>query len=292
VPLVPWKKGVVDVMFKTKIMSEEDFEFAIRVTDEMNWDLSEWDFKFTMQLEPQGCFVLLDDSEKVGLAMAVTYGKLGWIGNVIVSECCRKKGAGSFLVKHCVDYLKGRGAETVGLYAYLERINFYQRLGLKYDSEFAVLKGTGFSSEGKPDVKSAEKTDWEKIAEFDASCFGGSRRNLLESILTDRDNSCYILAREGQMSGYLAAKVYGETADVGPLMVRQGQTDPAISLLEAMFDGLRGVEVSMCIPQKETAILQLLKQHGFDEKFRVARMFLGVPISWNCIYAAESLERG
>jgi len=279
-------------MFKTKFMSEEDIEFAIRVTDEMNWGLAEWDFKFTMQLEPEGCFVLLDDSEKVGLAMALTYGKLGWIGNVIVSECCRKKGAGSFLVKHCVDYLRGRGVETVGLYAYMERINFYQRLGFKYDSEFAVLSGKGYSSTVKPDVKSAGRADWENIAKFDASCFRGSRKSLLESILTDADNSCYVSTREGQMLGYVAAKVYGETADLGPLVAKQGQTDVAISLLEAMLDRLSSVEVSTCIPQKETAILQMLMQRGLAEKFRVARMFLGVPIAWNCIHAAESLERG
>jgi len=279
-------------MFKVKVMSEEDFEFAIRVTDEMGWGLAESDFRFTMQLEPQGCFVLLDDSEKIGLAMAVTYGKLGWIGNVIVSERCRKKGAGSFLVEHCVDYLKSRNVKTVGLYAYLERINFYQRLGFQYDSEFAVLKGRDSASTVKPDVRVAERTDVQKIVEFDASCFGGSRKRLLESILADPDNPCYVSAKNGQMLGYITAKAYGETADLGPLTVQQGRNDVAISLLEAILSKLKGVEVSMSMPQKETAILQQLMQHGFSEKFRVARMFLGTPVAWNCIHVAESLERG
>ena len=61
-------------MFRVKNMSAEDFAFAINITDPVGWDLTEADFAFMLKLEPEGCFVLLDDSEKVGIATTVSFG--------------------------------------------------------------------------------------------------------------------------------------------------------------------------------------------------------------------------
>ncbi|MDH5702305.1 MAG: hypothetical protein OEZ12_06000, partial [Candidatus Bathyarchaeota archaeon] len=62
-------------------MSFEDLKFAVQITDQMSWNFVEEDFKFMMELEPEGCFVLLYDSERVGIATAVCFGKIGWFGN-------------------------------------------------------------------------------------------------------------------------------------------------------------------------------------------------------------------
>ena len=83
-------------MFSARSMSAEDFAFAINITDQMNWDLTEADFAFMLRLEPEGCFVLLDGSEKVGIATTVSFGELGWFGNLIVQNDKRKKGGGSY----------------------------------------------------------------------------------------------------------------------------------------------------------------------------------------------------
>jgi len=39
-------------------------------------------------------------------------------------------------------------------------------------------------------------------------------------------------------------------------------------------------------------LLKVLSKVGFKEDFGVARMFLGPAVAKNCIYMAESLERG
>lgn len=166
-------------MLNVKVMSSEDVEFAVRITDTMNWNLTEQDFAFMMQLEPEGCFTLLYNSRKIGIATTICYGKIGWIGNVIVDEKHRRKGAGSTLVKHAMDYLKGKGAETVGLYAYKERINFYTRLRFASDVQFAVLNGKArYSSFEAANVKEAGKAEIQKIVEFDSFYFGASRKKV------------------------------------------------------------------------------------------------------------------
>jgi N-acetylglutamate synthase-like GNAT family acetyltransferase len=279
-------------MFHVKEMSLEDLKFAVRITDTMGWNLVEDDFKFFMQLEPGGCFVLLSDSERIGLATTVNFGEIGWIGNVIVDQDQRKQGAGSLLVEHCVNHLKSKKVETVSLYAYVDRIRFYERLGFQYDTEFTVLKGKGFSSLVEASLKEAAKEDVQKIIDYDCSCFGASRRKLLEPILLDPDNLCYISIEDRRISGYAIAKVYGQTAEIGPLVCPLGRNDLAIDLPKAILHRLNGFEVSMCLPKKEHVILNMLMDAGFKESFPVARMFSGRPLVENCIYVAESLERG
>ena len=121
-------------------MHHEDFAFATNLANTMDWNMAVEDFQFMTSLEPGGCFVLFDDSKRIGIATSNSYGKVGWFGNLIVKEEYRGKGAGSQLVKHAINYLHGKGVETIGLYAYPNLIGFYSNLGFRYDEDFSVLK--------------------------------------------------------------------------------------------------------------------------------------------------------
>ncbi len=279
-------------MFHIEKMSFQDLEFAVRITDLMSWNLVEEDFRFMMKLEPEGCFVLLYDSERVGIATAVCFGKIGWFGNFIVDEGYRKRGAGSMLVRHAIKYLESREVETIGLYSYIDKIPFYERFGFKYDSEFVVLEGKGFPQPGRSNLREIQNENIQDVIDYDCSCFGASRKKVLEPILLNSVNTCYVCIEDGQIIGYAVAKVYEEMAELGPLVCKKGRSDVAVKLLWANLTGLEGFEVSMCVPKKDSEIINMLSKKGFSEKFQVARMFFGSPISKDCIYVAESLERG
>jgi GNAT superfamily N-acetyltransferase len=279
-------------MFRVKSMLEQDFPFAVQITDHMNWNMVEDDFKFMMEVEPEGCFVLFCDQERVGIAATVSFGKIGWFGNLIVAESQRKKGAGSLLVRHSIEYLKGKGVDTVGLYAYIDRIPFYKNLGFEYDSDFTVLTGKGFSSTKGACIMEAKRKDMQQIVNCDSICFGASRRKVLEPILRNRINLGYMYMEEKKMLGFALAKVWDGIANLGPLVCPQGRNDVAISLLEAVLGQLNGSEVSLCVPQKEKSVLDMLMRHGFVPSFHVARMFFHPRSVSNCVYVAESLERG
>jgi GNAT superfamily N-acetyltransferase len=273
-------------------MSAEDFAFAINITDQMNWDLTEADFAFMLRLEPEGCFVLLDGSEKVGIATTVSFGELGWFGNLIVQNDKRKKGGGSLLVNHALKYLKAKRVKSVGLYAYPSKIPFYTRLGFKYDSDFIVLRGKSTSSLVPTGVSEAGKGNLEQIVDFDQDCFGAPRRKVLEPILLDAGNLCYVVLEDKLLLGFAAAKVYDKTAELGPMVCSPGRSDVAIRLINAVLGRLRGSEVSLSLHLGEASILDTLIKRGFSESFKVSRMFYGSYINEDCIYAAESLERG
>jgi GNAT superfamily N-acetyltransferase len=279
-------------MFHVKVMSEQDFQFAVQITDQMNWDMTEDDFKFITSLEPDGCFVLLSGRERAGIATTVSFGKKGWFGNLIVAESCRRKGAGSLLVEHSVQYLKSKGVNTVGLFAYMDKVDFYKRLGFEYDSVFTVLKGKSFSSAAKECIVKSGRRNMQQIIDCDRFYFGASRKKILKPLLDDPNEVSYVCVDKDKVLGYALAKMYDGTASLGPLACPRDRTDLAISLLEAVLNQLKGAEVSLCLTREAESVVNWLMEHGFVESFHVARMFLHPSAVSDCVYVAESLERG
>jgi len=281
-------------VFHVKGMKVEDFSFAVQLANTMDWNMALEDFEFMAKLEPRGCFVLFHGSERVGIATSVSFGKVGWFGNLVVKEDCRRSGAGALLVQSAVKYLKSTCAETIGLYAYPQLIAYYRQFGFKPDVDYLVLQGKAASllTGETVQLQKARKQNIPALIDFDSHCFGACRRKLLEPILRDTGNLCYIAVDSHEITGYCTATVYAETAGVGPLICRQNRVDIAVALLRTILDKLRNLNVFTCVPTEETALLETLFKSGLRENFRVTRMFLGPAVAKNCIYMAESLERG
>jgi hypothetical protein len=259
----------------------------------MNWQLTKEDFQFMTELEPNGCFVLFYNSKRIGIVTNINFGKIGWLGNLIINKKHRRKGCGTLMVKHSIEYLMNRkNVETIGLYSYIKTIPFYLKLGFVFDSEFVVLRGRVLSSSIEIELKEIKKEDIQKIVDYDNTYFGASRKKVLESIFINSNNLSYVAIKGNQILGYGVVKVYGTTAELGPLIANPGCYEVAIDIFKALINKLKGVEVSICVPKKEKAFINMLITSGFSRKFSVARMFFGSPVIKKCFYIAESLERG
>jgi GNAT superfamily N-acetyltransferase len=279
-------------MFKIRPMTHEDFTFAIELANTMDWNMAIEDFQFMTSLEPGGCFVLFDDSKPIGLATSNSYGSVGWFGNLIVKEEYRGKGAGSQLVKHAIDFLHAKGVETIGLYAYPNLVEFYSRLGFRNDADFSVMHAPVLKALSAEVLSSVGANNIHQIAAFDRGCFGGDRRKLLESIVLDEGNLSYYFSKADEVTGYIAATVYETMAWVGPLVCQEGNFDTAVKLLKGVLSKLTDLSVYIALPIKEVSLTTILSNAGFKEDFSVVRMFFGPNAARNCIYLAESLERG
>jgi hypothetical protein len=279
-------------MFHVEKMKVDDFPFAVQLANTMNWNMTLQDFEFMVKLEPQGCFVLSHGQERLGIATSISFGKAGWFGNLVVKADARREGAGNFLTRHAIGYLKSKGVETIGLYAYPHLVKFYEHFGFESDIDFLVLKGKAAFPATQGFLQAARKREVPEIINFDCACFGADRKKLLEPILLNKGNLCYVSTENNEITGYVATKVYGKMAEVGPLICHTNRAEEALLLLKTMLSRLNGLEVFAYIPKKETALLNMLSEAGLKEDFRVVRMFLGSAIAKNCIYTAESLERG
>jgi hypothetical protein len=133
---------------------------------------------------------------------------------------------------------------------------------------------------------------FQAIAKFDIECFGGDRARLLESIILEQGNLGYYLSNRTGVVGYIAATVYDKMAWIGPLMCKKEKVEDASKLLKGVLGKLPGKRVFVALPRKETVLTDMLTANGFKEVFSVERMYLGSNSARNCIYLAESLERG
>jgi len=280
-------------MFQVKTMSTEDFSFAVELANTMNWNMSAVDFAFNVELEPKGCLVLLDESKRIGIATCISYGKVGWFGNLIVEESYRNQGAGTQLVKHALKYLQSTGVSTVGLYAYRDLVTFYSRLGFKRDIDFSVLKSGAISAPSYVnDATKITHKELPRITQFDSWCFGASRKKILEKIIGKEKNISYLATEENRIIGYITSKVYDETAEIGPLVSQKDHISTAVLLLKIVLSELEGKEGYMYLPKEERKLLEAAAEAGFRKQFNLARMFLGSVTATECVYIAESLERG
>jgi ribosomal protein S18 acetylase RimI-like enzyme len=279
-------------MFHVERMEVDDFPFAVQLANTMNWNMTVEDFGFMVKLEPLGCFVQFHGQERVGIATSVSFGKVGWFGNFVVKEDFRGEGAGSILIKHSIDYLKNKGVETIGLYAYPHLVRFYESFGFKIDTDFLVLQGKAALPATQQMQKAAKKQDVPEVIDLDYRCFGADRRKLLEPILRNKDNLCYVSTENNETIGYIVAKVHDKMAEVGPLICKANRVKAAALLLKTILSMLNGLDVFMYIPKKETELLNILHKAELKEDFQVVRMFMGPHAAKNCMYTAESLERG
>jgi len=279
-------------MFQINPMRPEDFRFATELANTMNWNMAPEDFEFNASFEPEGCLVALDGSQRVGIATCISFDSVGWFGNLIVDERYRKKGVGSLLVKHAINYLQGKGAKTIGLYAYPNLTRFYGNLGFKMDEDFYLLSIESLGAVVAECLPKVGEKNIAAIERFDQNFFGGNRAKLLESIILEKGNLSNCCLENDEVTGYLTATVYEKMAWLGPLVCKDGKYAVAASLVKAVLSKLTGLSVYTVVPKKETALARLFFKAGFREEFSVKRMFFGEFTAKNCIYLAESLERG
>ncbi|HKZ93989.1 MAG TPA: GNAT family N-acetyltransferase [Candidatus Bathyarchaeia archaeon] len=273
-------------------MAPNDFAFAIKLTDTMNWDLTRKDFEFMMNLEPRGCCVALDETRRVGLITTMHFGRVGWIGNVIVTPSNRSKGVGALLVKHAIDYLVGESATTIGLYAYVDTVQFYEKLGFKANSNFIRLVGQGFKMDQYTEriVRMAER-DLEDVARFDERCMGWNREPLLKRIFRDSKDLCYVARDSNKLLGFIMADSYRQ--EIGPCVSSPRKPEVAINLLRAVLGTFSGLEIRVGVSESRLGIVEALREMKFQEEFKVVRMYWGQVLKdKGCLLAMESLERG
>jgi ribosomal protein S18 acetylase RimI-like enzyme len=273
-------------------MTSDDFAYAIKLTDTMQWDLTKEDFEFMTALEPEGCFVAVDGYAKVGTITAALFGKVGWIGNVIVEASRRSEGIGALLVEHAVDYLARKSATTIGLYAYVNTVPFYEKLGFKRDSDFVRFAGQGsVQSVDAASVKTMTKRDLADVLDLDELCMGWNRERLLKRVLVDSNDLCYVAREHDELLGFIMGDEYRQ--EIGPCIVRSKNAGVAVNLFKTVLGKMSGVEVRLGIPKDQRGIIRTLGKMNFEEEFRVIRMYWGEAIEdTGCFYAMESLERG
>jgi GNAT superfamily N-acetyltransferase len=268
-----------------------DIPEVLALTNLMEWDLDVGDFTFMMCLEPGGCFVAILDNKVVGVSTAISFGSVGWIGNVVVEPQYRGRGIGKALVGRAISYLKSIGVTTIGLYAYKHVMGFYEQFGFTANLEFLWLV-CPTASWDEIEIPNSRKSSIKAVEELDVLCFGASRLKLLRRIQKAYPNMCRSAFKNGRVVAYVMGSK-DKSADIGPWVCLPGFEEEGFAIFRSLGREVRGLEVHVGAPAWRQDVLSFLSEMGFVKKFSVIRMYLGKPLpDTGCLLALESLERG
>ena len=286
------RRYIGEDMFHIDLMKADDFSFAVRLANSMNWNMTTKDFALMSSIEPFGCFVLYDNKEKLGISTCVSYDGIGWFGNFIIKEGYRNKGAGSFLLQTSLTYLRNKGVQTIGLYSYPELIGFYKKFGFRVDYDVIVFQGVPSLLIKNDGIELAQKKDFSRLLDFDKKCVGFSRFKTLYPIFIDKNNFTYFSIQNDLLNAFIVTKIFNKQAEVGPLVFKPGQEALAIDLLKFALSDLSHFEVFIYVPKKNEEFKLILLKSGLKESLTLVRMLLGPFVNKNILYLPESLERG
>jgi len=106
---------VVMEHFSIRPFRDEDIDFAFKLDTIEEWNHTRNDIERMLSFEPNGCFMAEMGGKPVGHVFSISYGRLGWIGFLIVKAEYRKRGIGTLLMKRAMDYLLSRRDSLMNL---------------------------------------------------------------------------------------------------------------------------------------------------------------------------------
>ena len=88
--------------FHIRRFEETDIDFAYKLNMMERWNDTRNDIERMFSYEPDGCFVAEVNSRAAGHVFSISYGKLGWIGLLIVEAKHRRKRVGALLTRKAI----------------------------------------------------------------------------------------------------------------------------------------------------------------------------------------------
>jgi len=261
-----------------RLFEEKDINFAYKMNVREQWNDRKDDIKRMFDYEPNGSFIVEVKDSPVGHVFAISYGKLGWIGLLIVKAEYRKKGVGTLLTKKAVDYLLHCGVETIKLEAVPQISNLYRKLGFvdEFDSLRFKRACGKIISKCSDSLALIEKKSIIKIAEFDAGYFGAERTSVLVSLYQENPKLCFVSYEGSEVAGYIMCRGAKSGYTLGPFVCNPENPQAAKELLARCIQKL-GVSKTLYVgvPALNKKGTEILREFGFEQYSKSIRMRLG-----------------
>jgi GNAT superfamily N-acetyltransferase len=220
--------------------TEADLPAIGRLRTAAGWDVHDWALRAVLVPPHARCLVVTNRDESVtGVGSGISYGDLGFVGNMVVAEEHRRHGVGATVLEAIIGFLAERGCTRLELFATPAGRPLYARHGFELSGPTAMAHvarlhvpnaGTALTIDDRPDA--------DELGAYDAPRFGGDRRPLLEMMAADPERPLLAARDETGIRGYLWLRA--EADRVGPFVADDQET--AARLLRAAFDRLPDAE--------------------------------------------------
>lgn len=270
----------------------DDVDLAVRLSFREGWNLSADDLRTLLKLDPRGCLIAEVEGRPVGLVTTVAYGKLGWIGLLVVEEASRGQGYGRALLDTAVGRLLDRGVRTVGVDATPQAMPLYSDARFRPAFDIVHLRRAALPAPA-PTANSlvpVEPKDLHALTMFDWAYFGGRRRRVLADLL-QRSSVGYLAQDVTGTGGYLLARQGSQQWVIGPwVCVRAAE-----SLLTQALSAIGPQPVALAVPEVNRHAMDLVRKYHFEPCSRRVRMYYGDEEGVGQpqhIYAIASVNKG
>jgi GNAT superfamily N-acetyltransferase len=219
----------------------------------------------------------------IAAAGAVAYGRVGFIGNVVVHAAFRRQGLGRQLMRTALGWLESQGVRRVELDATVQGRPVYQQLGFVGTEPSWVVWAPVTTVDqqrlatlaAQHAVEPMEPTRLADIVALDQEALGGDRLGLLQRVLGLTDTTAY-MARDtlGAPAGYLVVRPVEPPhrgLHLGPWVGRTPAAAAALLLraLQADGPGMTGAgtlapHLHACLPGGSHAARELCATVGLQ----------------------------
>lgn len=262
-------------------MTRAELDLLVGWAAEEGWNPGLHDAELFWATDP-GAFVAAElDGELVGGGAITCYGgEFGFMGFFIVRPEFRGHGFGDTLWHARRDRLLARlrpGA-SIGMDGVFAMQDYYAKGGfvfshrnLRFRTE--IPEKPLPLSVGEEGIALLEKVPFEQLLDYDRSCFPASRPVFLEKWIAQPDARALGCLRDDELVGYGVVRRCQEGCKIGPLFANDLQAAEALYSHLSAFAA--GGPLFLDVPENNPSAMAMVQQHGMQEVFGCARMYLG-----------------
>ena len=279
-------------MLEIRCLRSTDIALCMNLCRLAGWNHVDVDWLRLLDLSPEGLFLAEYKGQACGIVSTIQYGpRLGWMGLLMVHHEFRRRGIGSALMNHGIEFLKQRDVRRIKIDATDAGRSVFLKLGFEDERPVHVFVGRRPANTQPSDWHTDGDVDWQAAAEMDTAAFRADRLDLLK--LLRRDGYHTSLTECAAMTAYGFAQQGFYASRLGPVVAATPEAArTAVTRLLGILP--EGNVIWNLLPDNVHA-KELAASLGFTLHERLTRMYLGTaahPGNLDTIYATGGSEVG
>ena len=168
-------------------------------------------------------FILSYFDIPIGFGNLLIFGKIGWIGNIVVEESFREKGFGTSLTKYLIEQGEKAGVKTFNLIATESGKFLYYKTGFRTELIYEFYRPADSNKKHKlsSNICVADKAAFPDIADIDLAATNEKRGMFIKQYLS---KTKFIINPDGEPKGF-----YIENLGDGLIIARESIIQNTIS---------------------------------------------------------------
>jgi len=281
-------------------MTRSELDQLVGWAKREGWNPGLHDAELFWATDPEA-FIAADlDGELIGGGAITSYnGEFGFMGFFIVRPEYRGQGLGNTLWHARRERLLARlrpGA-SIGMDGVFAMQDYYAKGGFAFSHRnmrfrAEILERPATSLDDGEDIVPLATFAFDQILDYDRTCFPASRPTFLRGWIAQPDALALGCRRQGRLSGFGVVRRCREGCKIGPLFSDDALAANALYSHLASFAA--GGPLFLDAPENNRAAMALVYQHGMNEVFGCARMYLGPPpaLAHERVFGVTTFELG